>query len=160
MTGLCGGKRTNMGSLNSLAGLIIFCCFILSIPRIVSDDESAIKQLLYEQQEAWNRGDIESFMEAYWDSEELKFYGTNGLTKGWKATKENYYKRYPNRQKMGHLTFGIKSLDRISDNSYFLLGTYSLKRQHDNPSGAFTLIWKKIEGDWKIIADMTCASQL
>ena len=42
-----------------------------------------IKQTLLQQQEDWNNGDIDAFMQAYWKSEHLQFGGASGITRGW-----------------------------------------------------------------------------
>ena len=132
--------------------------FAFTTQNSADSDKERILEILNEQEEAWNNGDIESFMKAYWKSEELKFYSSNGLTTGWEETKENYYKRYPSKEDMGQLTFGVTGLDKVNEDSYFLMGTYSLLRKNDNPTGIFTLIWSRINGQWKIVADMTCAN--
>ena len=44
--------------------------------------KSAILKVMKDQETAWNNGDLEGFMQGYWKSDSLKFYGSNGLTKG------------------------------------------------------------------------------
>lgn len=118
-------------------------------------EEQAIRKVMLEQQEAWNRADIESFMEGYWKSDSLKFIGRNGITYGWKTTLENYKKGYPTAETMGKLTFTILSLEVLSETSAYMVGRWQLKRQTDEPGGHFTLLWRKINGKWVIVADHT-----
>jgi ketosteroid isomerase-like protein len=118
-------------------------------------EEQAIRKVMLEQQEAWNRADIESFMEGYWKSDSLKFIGRNGITYGWKTTLENYKKGYPTAETMGKLTFTILSLEVLSETSAYMIGRWQLKRQTDEPGGHFTLLWRKINGKWVIVADHT-----
>lgn len=118
-------------------------------------EEQAIRKVMLEQQEAWNRADIESFMEGYWKSDSLKFIGRNGITYGWKTTLENYKKGYPTAEAMGKLTFTILSLEVLSETSAYMIGRWQLKRQTDEPGGHFTLLWRKINGKWVIVADHT-----
>lgn len=120
-------------------------------------DFTQIRAALMQQQEDWNKGDIPAFMEAYWKSEELQFIGATGVTKGWQQTLDGYHRRYPNRDAMGQLTFGIVSMEKLSKKSVFLVGTWDLKRKSDAPGGYFILIWKKIKGKWLITADHTSA---
>src|SRR5690606_2218993 len=101
-------------------------------------EEQAIRKVMLEQQEAWNRADIESFMEGYWKSDSLKFIGRNGITYGWKTTLENYKKGYPTAETMGKLTFTILSLEVLSETSAYMVGRWQLKRQTDEPGGHFT----------------------
>lgn len=118
-------------------------------------EENAIRQVMNTQQEAWNRADIETFMEGYWKSDSLKFIGRNGITYGWQTTLDNYKKSYPTPDAMGKLTFTILSLDILSETSAFMIGRWHLKRATDEPGGHFTLLWRKINGKWVIIADHT-----
>jgi ketosteroid isomerase-like protein len=54
---------------------------------------------------------------------------------------------------MGVLSFDIKEVRMISADHAFVLGAWHLKRENDDPKGYFTLIVKKIRGEWKVIAD-------
>jgi ketosteroid isomerase-like protein len=118
-------------------------------------EENAIRNVMHDQQEAWNRADIEAFMAGYWKSDSLKFIGRNGITYGWQTTLENYKKNYPTPEAMGKLTFTILALEILSDTAAYLIGRWHLKRTHDEPGGYFTLLWRKINGKWVIVADHT-----
>ena len=120
-------------------------------------DRMDIEQVLFAQAEAWNKGDLEGFMDGYWNSDQLTFIGSRGLTRGWTTTLENYKKSYPDLVTMGKLKFDVLQLSQISGNSYYMVGRYTLKRAEDEPTGIFMLIWKKINGKWTVIADQTCS---
>lgn len=117
------------------------------------NDKIAILKLLEDQRQAWNKGDVESFMNGYIRSDSLLFVGKDGPKYGWKTTLENYKLRYPDKAAMGFLTFNIKEVKLISTDHAFVLGGWHLKRAKDEPQGAFTLLLKKISGEWKIVAD-------
>ena len=119
-------------------------------------EENEIKAIMKMQEDSWNRGDISSFMEGYWKSEKLKFVGSRGINYGWQTTLENYQKSYPNTKIMGKLHFDIDLIERLSNDTFYLIGRYTLKREKDEPNGYFNLIWRKINGKWKIVTDMTC----
>ncbi|WP_394974223.1 YybH family protein [uncultured Croceitalea sp.] len=116
-------------------------------------DKKAITAVLTAQQEAWDNYDIETFMEGYWKSEELKFYGAGGVIKGWQSTLERYKKSYPSKEHFGKLRFVLNDISRINDDSYYVLGEYYLTREVGDTHGIFMLIVKNINGEWKIIAD-------
>ena len=147
-----------------MSNMLILLLSISSLLLSVESDQGAavtaeeeIKALLFAQQEDWNNGDIDAFMTLFWKSEKLRYYGASGITSGWQNILDNYKTRYPSRDAMGKLTFEILELDEITSDSYILMGTFSLERKDDNPTGRFTIVWKKIDGSWKVIADMTCA---
>ena len=118
--------------------------------------KSEIMEVLNRQQENWNKGDIETFMQDYWKSDELKFIGKNGIVKGWQATLDRYLKSYPDRATMGQLKFDIKEVDFLSKKSAWVLGQWQLTRpEKGDVGGFFTLIFKKIDGKWVIVSDHT-----
>jgi len=121
-----------------------------------NEAEAGIRLVMKQQESAWNNHDLEAFMAGYWNSEELKFYGANGLTKGWEQTLANYKKNYPTKAQSGILNFTINDISKIEDNSYYVMGEFYLTREIGNASGFFIIIFKKINGEWKIISDMTC----
>lgn len=120
-----------------------------------NEDAKAIRLVLKTQQDAWNKFDLEGFMQGYWKSDSLKFYGSNGITKGWQKTLDNYKKGYPSKEHIGELQFTLKSISPIVDHSYYVMGQYYLKRSVGDAQGEFLIILKKINGEWKIIADMS-----
>ena len=115
--------------------------------------EAAIRAVMREQEKAWNAGDLEGFMAGYWRSDSLRFVGSRGLTYGWRQTLANYQKSYPDRAAMGTLTFTIRSVEKLSRRSAYVIGQWRLVRVAGDLSGYYTLLWKKIGGKWVIVAD-------
>jgi len=122
----------------------------------IADAEAGIRLVMKQQETAWNNHDVEGFMQGYWKSDSLKFYGSNGLTKGWENTLANYKKGYPTKAESGTLNFIINDISKIEGDNYWVMGEYHLKRQVGDANGVFIIIFKKINGDWKIVADMSC----
>ena len=118
-----------------------------------SKNESAIRRLLSNQSAAWNRGDIEGFMQGYWENDSLMFIGKSGVTYGWKNTLNNYKKSYPDTTAMGKLSFTILKVKSLSNKYYQVIGKWQLERSIGNLAGHFTLLIQKIDGRWVIIAD-------
>jgi len=116
-------------------------------------DKQAILDVLENQRLSWNKGDLETFMQGYVKSDSLLFVGSSGPTYGWQKTLENYKKSYPGKAGMGQLTFGIKKVDFLNKDVAFVLGSWHLKREKDEPKGYFTLLFKKLNGAWKIFVD-------
>ncbi len=118
-----------------------------------TSDEHAIRQVTKKQSEAWNKGNIEEYMNGYWQSDSLIFVGKNGLTYGYKNTLENYKKSYPDRASMGKLQLDLLRIKKLSSNYYQVTGKWSLKRTVDDLQGYFTLLFQKIMNSWVIISD-------
>jgi len=116
-------------------------------------DEKEIRDLLSQQTRDWNKGNIDAFMSGYWKNDSLMFIGQNGLTYGYQQTNNNYKRNYSDTAKMGQLTFDILHTKRLSQEFYFIVGKFFLKRTVGDLSGHFTLLFRKVNGSWVIIAD-------
>ena len=135
--------------------IFIFSLGVYSQTKLTEKDSLSIMKVLDFQQSAWNDGNIDSFMKGYIKSNDLVFSGSGGPIYGWENTKERYLKSYPNVQIMGKLTFDVKRIRKVSKNVAYLIGEYHLKRSIEDSHGHFTLIWKKIKGNWYIVSDHT-----
>ena len=137
--------------------LFISSLNIFSQNKISVKDSLSIMKVISFQQDAWNQGDIDSFMEGYLKSDELVFSGKSGPVYGWENTKNRYYSSYPNTKVMGKLNFTINKIRSVSLNTAYLIGEYYLKRSGEDSWGHFTLLWKKIDSNWLIVSDHTSA---
>ncbi|WP_339625945.1 DUF4440 domain-containing protein [uncultured Winogradskyella sp.] len=124
--------------------------------KSLADAEAGIRLVMEAQEVAWNKHDLEEFMQGYWNNDALKFYGSKGLTKGWQNTLDNYKSGYPTKAESGTLNFVINDISNIEGDNYWVMGEYHLKRDIGNADGVFIIIFKKINGEWKIVADMSC----
>jgi hypothetical protein len=138
--------------LYSLFPVLLLSCF--NNGSSSKGDETAIRSVLTRQITAWNKGDIDEFMEGYWKSDSILFIGSK-ISHGWTETLSRYKKSYPNKAAMGILDFEILRVDRISPNCFLITGTYLLTREFDKPTGIFTLLFQKKNGKWVIVYDHT-----
>jgi ketosteroid isomerase-like protein len=118
-----------------------------------ADEEAAVRTLLQEQTEAWNRGDLEGFMKGYWENDSLMFIGKSGVTYGWQNTLENYKKGYPDTAAMGKLSFTLITVKRLSVQYFFVVGKWHLQRSIGDLQGHYNLLLRKIKGRWVIVTD-------
>ena len=144
-------------TLHFFIALFLFSLNSYSQNPISLKDSLGIMNVMSLQQDAWNNGDIDSFMQGYLKSEELVFSGKSGPIYGWENTRKRYYSSYPNTQIMGKLNFTVKKIRSISLNSAYLIGEYYLKRSTADGYGHFTLLWKKVDDNWLIVSDHTSA---
>ena len=138
--------------------LLLLLASVLSVSAAAQPandrEAAAIRKVMQEQAEAWNRGDIEGFMRGYWNSDKLVFV-SNNVTRGWQPTLERYKKSYNTREKMGTLTFSDLEITVLSNDAAVVLGSWALQRANDNPKGKFTLIFRKFKDGWRIVHDHT-----
>ena len=135
--------------------LILIPIFLLGLVICHAQDKEAVMKVLATQQDAWNRGDIEGFMQGYWKSDSLMFVGKMAPVYGWQTTLDHYKKGYPNRAAMGQLTFDIIQVKILDPSNAFVMGGWILLREKDEPGGYFTLWFRKINGEWTIVCDHT-----
>lgn len=131
----------------------IFLCLCMLVSAVLSAQKSEILKVLYAQQAAWNRGDLEGYMQGYWKNDSLVFIGSRGMTYGWKTTLQNYRKSYPDSTAMGKLSFSDIHIRMLGKKHASVAGRWKLKRHKDAPEGIFTLVFRKNKNGWKIISD-------
>ena len=118
-----------------------------------NQDLKAVRTIMSQQEKAWNEGDIPTFMKGYWQNENLLFTGSKGPTYGYLNTLERYKKSYPDQAAMGKLHFDLLFLKQWDENTIQVVGKFTLVRAQDSPTGHFTLLFRKMEGVWKIVSD-------
>ena len=119
---------------------------------------AAIRAVLETQVAAWNRGDIETYMDGYARSTDTVFVSGDRVTRGWQTVLERYKKSYDSRDKMGVLTFSDLEITVLSKDAAIVLGRWHLQRSKDEPHGRFTLLFRKTDAGWKIVHDHTSSA--
>lgn len=140
-------------TLHLLPTLTIVTLLTFATASAQDNNEQTIRAILNRQTIEWNKGNIEGFMKGYWNSDSLLFVGKNGPKYGYRTTLENYRKSYPDTTVMGKLQFTILKVEALSPNCYFVLGKWQLARTIGDVSGHYTLIFRKIHGEWVIVSD-------
>lgn len=142
--------------MKSRLAILIALVFANGLRAAPADE---IRQLLATQSTAWNRGDIAGFMQAYAQSDELRFASGGTVTYGWRATLERYQKRYPDQAAMGALAFTELAVTELAPDAAIAFGRWQLTREKDTPNGLFTLTLKKTPAGWRIIQDHTSSAK-
>jgi ketosteroid isomerase-like protein len=118
--------------------------------------KKAIYNVMVDQLDAWNKGDLKGFMAGYHKSPDVTFYSGGNVVKGWDAMLERYQKKYQGEGKeMGKLTFRDVEIDVLSAESAVVRGRWDLKMTKTNPGGLFTLLLRKTTDGWRIVHDHT-----
>lgn len=133
----------------------IFLISCKNQPKEIINNKEHIEVLMQEQEDAWNEGNLESFMKHYWNSDSLRFIGKSGLNKGWQKTLKNYKKSYKSKEEMGTLKFNNKNIEILEEETIFVIGEWYLKRQDSlgDLKGMYSLIWQKKNDNWVITTD-------
>jgi uncharacterized protein (TIGR02246 family) len=141
---------------------ITFCILtatnVSAAPAQTPNAVAQIRAVLYAQQNAWNHGDIDGFMNGYARSPSTVFISEDIVRRGWETVRERYREKYSDRAKMGTLTFSEIEITLLSPDSAVVLGRWRLERAKDRPHGRFTLILKRLPEGWRIVHDHTSAA--
>ncbi|MBR8536122.1 nuclear transport factor 2 family protein [Carboxylicivirga sediminis] len=142
-----------------LVSISLLACGSKPQQDVYSTVDDEVKQTILQQMEdsrqGWNDGDFERYMQVYWQSDSLCFMGLNSITYGWQNTLERYQKGYPTAAHRGTLTYTFKRFKQLADDCVIVIGSFHLKRQMGDAEGNFSLVWKYIDDQWKIILDHT-----
>ena len=140
---------------------VTICLALASRPSKASpadpSEVAQIRAVLDIQTAAWNRGDIDAFMTSYWNSEQTEFLGANGIAHGWQAVLDRYHHSYPDRKSMGTLSFSDLEVHLTCADAAYVVGKFHLIRESDQPSGVFSLDFRKFPEGWRIVLDHTTA---
>jgi ketosteroid isomerase-like protein len=148
-------------SLSACLLTIVFAAgLVLALPSTKPDNstEAAIRAVLDAQAAAWNRGDLEGYMDGYDRSPNTEFVGGDTITRGWQTVLDRYRKNYDTREKMGALTFSELEITVLSKDAALVLGRWRLKRAKDEPHGTFSLLFRKTKSGWRIVHDHSSAA--
>jgi ketosteroid isomerase-like protein len=138
--------------------VVFLASTVFSQARRDNKSEGAIRALLESQAAAWNRGDIEGYMDGYDRSPDTVFVSGDRISHGWQTVLDRYKRTYDSREKMGTLTFSDLDITMLSKDAALVLGRWRLKRSHDEPHGTFTLLFRKTKSGWKIVHDHTSSA--
>lgn len=110
--------------------------------------------VLSESAAGWNRGDLGTFMAAYLDSPTTTYWGATGLVQGYEAIRRHYAPRFRPGAVRDSLSFEDVRARRLGSDYALATARWVLFRGDTvASSGPFTLILRRMEGDWRIIHD-------
>jgi ketosteroid isomerase-like protein len=154
--GLLCSVAAKLAAMVAVSALTLLCLSTSALGHTSKTDgkaEAAIQAVLDAQAAAWNRGDVEAYMDGYDRSPKTEFVGGDSITRGWQEVLDRYKQKYDTREKMGTLTFTDLEINMLSGDAALVLGRWRLKRATDEPHGTFTLLFRKTKAGWRIVHD-------
>lgn len=142
----------------ALTSCTLIAITVFAAPEQTTNALTQIRSVLQGQQAAWNRGDIDGFMNGYVRSASTVFISEDTIRRGWQTVRDRYRKKYSSRAKMGTLAFSDLEITLLSSDSAMASGRWKLNRASDQPHGRFTLILKRLPEGWRIVYDHTSAA--
>jgi uncharacterized protein (TIGR02246 family) len=132
----------------------VLACAV-SLVFAASDAESEIQAVLNTQVDAWNRGDIPTFVDTY--APDCIFVGKQ-IIRGRDQVLARYRKSYPTREAMGHLIFSALEVHLLTPDVALVTGAWHLERPAsagNQVGGLFSLVFHRHVNQWRIALDHT-----
>jgi ketosteroid isomerase-like protein len=141
-------------------GLIALASSGCQTSRLSSADAATeVRAALERQVREWNAGNLAGFMETYARSEGTRFASGGSVWLGWQTVFDRYRNKYSDRAAMGTLALSDIEITPLGPDAALAFGRWRLKREKDEPSGLFTLLFHKTPEGWRIVHDHTSASE-
>jgi ketosteroid isomerase-like protein len=122
---------------------------------VAADATAEIRAVMDKQAAAWNRGDIDGYMDGYVRSDNLELVSGGKITRGWQTVRDRYRRKYDSREKMGTLSFSHIQVSSLNATTAVVQGRWNLRRKADRPHGTFVLIFRHTPLGWRIAHDET-----
>lgn len=137
-----------------LPALLVLGLLLVS-PTAASADATGCTATLQAQVEAWNKGDLATFMQGYLDSPRMTFTGGGEIVQGYQALEERYRSRYGNdTASMGKLRFTDLDVQPLGADHALVVGRWHLEGANAKSfDGVFSLVMQRVAGSWKILHD-------
>jgi ketosteroid isomerase-like protein len=145
--------------LTSILGILLIS-FVTGLAQTRQANKAIadIRGVLDAQRDAWNRGDIDGYMDGYARMGSTVFISGDDVTRGWQTVRDRYKRGYDSREKMGTLTFSEVEVSLLNSNTAVVIGRWQLQRAEDEPKGRFTLIFRRLRAGWRIVHDHTSSA--
>jgi len=143
-----------------LFALLLCVGFARPIPTGPESARAEVAALLTTQVRSLNQGDLNAFMQGYWQSDRTEYVGSGGIVQGWKAIQQRYQRTYQHGKSMGRLRFKNLQVTLLAPDAALAVGEYALqlRQSGDKTSkGFFTLVLRRFPEGWRIINDHTSA---
>lgn len=148
--------------MRTLALALLLAACAASPPRAARwepTDRAAITAALVAQVDAWNRGDLARYMDAYARLPGLVFTSGGKVRRGWQDTFDHYRARYAtDPAAMGRLSFTLDEIDPVGADGAVVLGRWELVGSEHPGRGVFSLVFERRPEGWRIIHDHTSLS--
>lgn len=128
---------------------------LLACTAAAQDAPVGLRKMLDAQTSAWNRGDLDGFMQGYWHSPKVTFFSADTITQGWEPTLARYRSRYQGSGKaMGKLSFTDEEIDMLAPGAAVVTARWHLEMPDGKKlEGLTTVLCKRLKEGWRIVHD-------
>lgn len=113
-------------------------------------EEAAIRQVVAEMEEAWNRGDFRGYMAGF-ENPGVVFVSRGEFQRDWQGTLDHYIRDYGGSpERRGRLHFSDIRIEMLAPDAAQLIGRYRLEGGERPQDGINTRLFRKVDGRWVI----------
>ena len=121
--------------------------------------EAAVRDVFEAGCMAWNRGDLDGYLESYWDSDQTLWISNGSLTRGREAIIAAYKSRFSDPPQMGKLTLSELEVEVLTPTDAIAFGHWMLALDEESSQGFFTVQLRKIDGSWFYVSDHSSSAK-
>jgi len=118
--------------------------------------QAAIENVLDQQVQAWNRGDLKQFVSSY--AQHCTLVGSTISETTREQVLAHYQQKYPSPGARGKLAFSGMTVHQVDPQVATATGHWHLDRQAasgGSVGGVFSLVFELLDGSWQIALDHT-----
>ena len=122
-------------------------------------ERAAIRAVIAQMQDAWNRGDFRGYMQGF-KNPDVVFVSNGRFQDGWQGTLDHYVRDYGgSREARGALRFYDIQIEMLAMDAAQLISRYELIRPQRPQYGINTRLMRKVDGRWVIALNHVSASE-
>ncbi|MBV8212583.1 MAG: DUF3225 domain-containing protein [Verrucomicrobia bacterium] len=114
------------------------------------DSEKEIYDQLIRMVDAWNKHDIDAYVDGYWRSDDLVIVVEGENIRGWNLLNKAYHVGYPNREEMGTLMLDRAQIQMLAPDIGFVLTWFTAIFPKKKQFGTDTMVFKKLPEGWRV----------
>jgi len=146
--------------LNTLVAAL--CALFVTAPAVSQKEDPlftatpqqlAVVKIILQQQNAWNKGDLDAYLSHYKDAPDTQAVLAN-LVRGVDSIRSAYKQNFPNKDSMGTIEDTDIEVKPLGDNYALATGKYHLNRSKKSGGaveGTFMELFEKTQAGWQII---------
>jgi uncharacterized protein (TIGR02246 family) len=113
------------------------------------DPEKEIYDQMMKMVDAWNRHDLDAYLDGFLHSDDILMVVDGETIRGWDLLSKAFHSGYPNRDEMGTVIFDRVQVQMLSPDLGFVLIWYSIAFPKKKQFGTDTVIVKKVAEGWR-----------
>ena len=161
------------GSRKVAAILSLVVCFLMSVTPIAADSkkdldtinqqkvdgaddpEKEIYDQLMRMADAWNRHDIDAYLDGFLHSDDVVVVVEGETVRGWDLLSRAYHSGYPKPDEMGTLTVDRMQVQMLAPDLGFVLSSYTVSFPKKKTFGTDSIIMRKVSAGWRELISHT-----